>query len=80
MLYIDSLYRYAGEVLTAPTTVYVVDHHYDEENNVWPVQQLLDASKVDPHKHTLIFNFNIFIIVLIYFKRNIYDKIDFKNN
>jgi hypothetical protein len=59
MLYIDSLYRYAGEVLTDPTTVYVVDHHYDEENDVWPVQQLLDASKVDPHKHTLIFNFNI---------------------
>ena len=56
---VNSIYRYAGEVLTEPTTIFVADHHYDEENDVWPLQQLLTASTVDPHKHTLIFNFNI---------------------
>tara|TARA_B100001057_G_scaffold282613_1_gene282979 strand:+ start:7311 stop:8219 length:909 start_codon:yes stop_codon:yes gene_type:complete len=53
---IDSLYSYAGEVLTEPTTIFVIDHHYDEENDVWPVQQLLDAS---PCEHTLILGINI---------------------
>ena len=53
---IDSLFRYNGEVLTEPTHIRVRDHHYDEENNVWPLQQLLDASECDPHKHTLIFD------------------------
>ena len=41
---VNSIYRYAGEVLTEPTKILVVDHHYDEENDVWPLQQLLDAS------------------------------------
>ena len=53
---IDSIYRYAGEVLTEPTTIFVIDHHYDEENDVWPVQQLLDAS---PCEHTLILGINL---------------------
>ena len=56
---IDSLYRYSGEVLTVPTTIYVVDHHYDEYNDVWPLQQLLDNSKCDPYSHTLFFDMNI---------------------
>ena len=56
---IESQYRYAGEVLTKPTHIRVYDHHYDEENDVWPLQQLLDASTIDPYEHTLIFNFNI---------------------
>ena len=53
---IDSLYRYAGEILVEPTTIYVMDHHYDEVNNVWPVQQLLDAS---PCTHTLVLGINL---------------------
>ena len=53
---IDSLYRYAGEILVEPTTIYVMDHHYDEVNDVWPVQQLLDAS---PCKHTLVLGINL---------------------
>jgi len=54
--FINSLYRYNGEVLTKPTKILVVDHHYDEENDVWPLQQLLDASTCDPSEHTLYFD------------------------
>ena len=54
--FINSLYRYAGEVLTEPTKILVVDHHYDEENDVWPLQQLLDASTCEPEAHTLLFD------------------------
>ncbi len=54
--FINSLYRYNGEVLTEPTKILVVDHHYDEENDVWPLQQLLDASTCDPNDHTLYFD------------------------
>ena len=54
--FINSLYRYAGEVLTEPTKILVVDHHYDELNDVWPLQQLLDRSTCDPEEHTLHFD------------------------
>ena len=53
---VNSLYRYAGEVLTEPTKILVVDHHYDELNDVWPLQQLLDRSTCDPEEHTLHFD------------------------
>ncbi len=53
---VNSIYRYAGEVLTEPTTICVADHHYDEENDVWPLQQLLDASTCEPEEHTLLFD------------------------
>ena len=53
---VNSIYRYAGEVLTEPTKILVVDHHYDEENDVWPLQQLLDASTCEPEAHTLLFD------------------------
>ncbi len=53
---VNSIYRYAGEVLTEPTKILVVDHHYDEENDVWPLQQLLDASTCKPEAHTLLFD------------------------
>jgi hypothetical protein len=53
---VNSIYRYAGEVLTEPTKIFVIDHHYDEENDVWPLQQLLDASTCKPEEHTLLFD------------------------
>jgi len=59
MIMIDSLYRYTGEVLYKPEIIYVVDHHYDEENNCWPLQQLLDNSKCDPYSHTLLFDMHL---------------------
>jgi len=59
MMLIDSLYRYTGELLQEPTVIFVVDHHYDEENNCWPLQQLLDNSKCDPYSHTLLFDMHL---------------------
>ena len=59
MIMIDSLYRYTGEVLYKPEIIYVLDHHYDEENNCWPLQQLLDNSKCDPYSHTLLFDMHL---------------------
>jgi hypothetical protein len=59
MIMIDSLYRYTGEVLYKPEIIYVLDHHYDEENNCWPLQQLLDSSECDPYSHTLLFDMNL---------------------
>lgn len=56
---IDSYYRYTGEILSEPTVIHVVDHHYDETNNIWPLQQLLDNSSVNPQSHTLFFDMNI---------------------
>ena len=57
--YIDSLYRYQGESLKEPTVIFVVDHHYDEKNNCWPLQQLLDSSECDPYSHTLLFDMHL---------------------
>ena len=56
---INSEYRYNGEILSKPTTIFVVDHHYDEVNSIWPLQQLLDNSKCDPYSHTLLFDMNL---------------------
>lgn len=56
---IDSLYRYTGEILSKPTTIIVVDHHYDEATKTWPLQQLLDSSECDPYSHTLLLDVNI---------------------
>ena len=56
---IDALYRYTGEVLNKPEIIYVIDHHYDEENNCWPLQQLLDSSECDPYSHTLLFDMHL---------------------
>jgi len=56
---IDSEYRYNGEILSKPTTIIVVDHHYDEATKTWPLQQLLDSSECDPYSHTLLLDVNI---------------------
>jgi len=56
---IDSLYRYSGEILTEPEIINVIDHHYDEENHEWPVLQLIESGKVDPHSHTLLFDMHL---------------------
>lgn len=59
MITINSLYRYSGEILTKPEIINVVDHHYDEENNEWPVLKLIESGTVDPYKHTLIFDMHL---------------------
>ena len=48
-------YRYAGEQLTEPETIFVVDHHYNEELHEFPVKKLLENS-VNPHAHTIVFD------------------------
>lgn len=65
---IDSEYRYRGERLSKPTTIIVVDHHYDEANKTWPLQQLLDSSECDPYSHTLLLDVNIHDDVLAKYK------------
>ena len=65
---VDSAYRYGGEILSKPTTVIVVDHNYDEENNQWPVLQLIESSTVDPYSHTLLLDVNLHDDVLAKYK------------
>ena len=59
MIVIDSLYRYSGEILTKPEIINVIDHHYDEENNEWPVLKLIESGTVDPYSHTLLFDMHL---------------------
>jgi hypothetical protein len=48
-------YTYTGEHLTRPETIFVVDHHYNEESHEFPVKKLLENS-VDPYSHTVVFD------------------------
>ena len=59
MIVVTSNDRYSGEILTKPEIIYVVDHHYDEENHEWPVLQLIESGTVDPHSHTLLFDMHL---------------------
>jgi hypothetical protein len=54
--FLGSEYRYHGEQLTSPEVIYIVDHHYNEEDKCFHVKQLLDNSLCDPHKHAVIFD------------------------
>jgi len=47
-------YRYAGERLTQAETIFIEDHHYDEQARGYPVQQLLYNSTCDPHAHLVV--------------------------
>lgn len=47
-------YRYAGELLTSPELIYVEDHHYDEEQQCYHLQQLLENSTCKDH--TVVFD------------------------
>lgn len=49
-------YRYSGEVLTKPEIIYVNDHHYDEDNQLFHVKKLLENSTCNPCDHLLIFD------------------------
>ena len=53
--FVGHQYRYAGELLTEPETIFIVDHHYNEELHEFPVKRLLENS-VDPYAHTVIFD------------------------
>lgn len=49
-------YRYSGEQLTTPEMIYVEDHLYNEDLQLFPLKQLLEASVCDPGQHVLIFD------------------------
>ena len=47
-------YRYQGEQLTKPEIIVIRDHHYHEDTQQFPVEQLLKNSLCDPDLHTVI--------------------------
>jgi hypothetical protein len=49
-------YRYSGERLTKPEIIFVQDHHYDEDNQCFHIEQLMQNSECDPQQHLLIFD------------------------
>jgi len=49
-------YRFNGEALTKPEIIYVIDHHYDEENQCFHLKKLLENSACDPQQHLLVFD------------------------
>lgn len=54
--FVGSSYQYQGEILTQPETIFIVDHHYNEDAQLFPVQQLLKNSTCNPEFHTVIFD------------------------
>jgi hypothetical protein len=53
--FVGCKYQYAGEKLTEPETIFVVDHHYNEELHEFPVKKLLENS-ANPYQHTVVFD------------------------
>jgi hypothetical protein len=49
-------YQYQKEILKSPTTVIIQDHCYNEKNQIFSLQELLDNSACDPADHTLVFD------------------------
>jgi hypothetical protein len=49
-------YRYSGERLTKPEIILVHDHHYDEDNQCFHIEQLMQNSVCNPQEHLLIFD------------------------
>jgi hypothetical protein len=47
-------YKYQGEILSEPEIIFIEDHHYDEQNHCFQVQQLLENSACDPRLHLII--------------------------
>ena len=54
--FVGHQYRYAEERLTEPETIFVVDHHYNEELHEFPVKRLLENSICNPKQHTVVFD------------------------
>jgi hypothetical protein len=53
---IGSFYTYQGEQLASPEIIVVRDHHYNEESNSFPIEQLLKNSLCDPRDHVVVFD------------------------
>lgn len=53
---VGSTYCYQGEQLVSPEIIVVKDHHYNEEQQCFPIEQLLENSVCNPREHTVIFD------------------------
>lgn len=53
---VGSNYCYQGERLSQPEIIVVRDHHYNEETQCFPLQQLLTNSMCAADQHTVIFD------------------------
>ena len=51
---VGSKYCYQGEQLASPEIIVILDHHYNEELQCFPVEQLLKNSVCNPKEHTVI--------------------------
>jgi hypothetical protein len=49
-------YCYHGEQLTLPEIIVVRDHHYNEQQQCFPIQSLLENSQCNPRAHVIIFD------------------------
>lgn len=54
MFRVGTNYQYRGEILEPGEYIYVPDHHYNEDSQSYPIQQLLENSP-DPKSHTVVF-------------------------
>jgi hypothetical protein len=54
--FVGSNYCYQGEQLVSPEIIVIRDHHYNEELQCFPVEQLLKNSVCDPKEHVVIFD------------------------
>jgi hypothetical protein len=53
---VGSTYCYQGEQLVSPEIIVVRDHHYNEEQQCFPIKQLLENSVCNPKEHAVIFD------------------------
>ena len=49
-------YKYNGEQLHKPEIIWINDHCYDEEDQCFHVERLLEGGSCDPQLHTLVFD------------------------
>ena len=49
-------YCYSNEILTEPTVIWVIDHHYSNSNTPYAIKLLLDNSACDPQSHLIVFD------------------------
>lgn len=53
---LGSSYRYSGEKLSKPEIIFVVDHHYNEDDHCFHIKQLLENSMCDPKQHLIVYD------------------------
>ena len=52
--FVGSFYKYSGEQLSNPEIILIRDHHYNENDQCFHVQQLLENSVCNPKEHVVI--------------------------